>query len=302
MMSNELINDFKKLLKRAKLSSYEIHAYLTLLRSSDLTARELSEKSKVPTGRIYEILEELKNKGMIEIKSKRPKIYSAFSFNQAVNNLLSYLDNIHTRKTEILSNEAKTLEAKLYDSNLFMKKEPTKIFWSTAYGGQSIMSMYVRHLKELKRELLLNDFVNKYTLKVLQYGRRLFNGIISAVERGVNVKLLWSFEHDERPLSETQKENDFKLYQKVNTKLKELLNLSSLFNGFEMRYIYKKMPANYDIFDRKRIIFKIQDPLIPSRIYTCMNVLDPILAEKLRERFLSVWTFEAINERNEDMH
>ena len=88
-MSNELINDFKKLLKRAKLSSYEIHAYVALLGSSDLTARELSEISKIPTGRIYEILDDLNNKGMVEIKAKRPKIYSALSINQATNNLIS---------------------------------------------------------------------------------------------------------------------------------------------------------------------------------------------------------------------
>ena len=187
-MSNELINEFKKLLKRGKLSSYEIHAYLTLLRSSDLTARELSERSKIPTGRIYEILEELKNKGMIEIKSSRPKVYSAFSFNQAVNNLISYLDNIHKRKTEILSNEAKVLEAKLYDSDVFIKKEPSKIFWSTAYGTQSIISMYMRYSRELKEELLLNDFINNYTLKILPYGKDLFGTIKEVLETGDHIR------------------------------------------------------------------------------------------------------------------
>ncbi len=295
-MSIELINEFKKLFKRANLSSYEIHGYLTLLRSSDLTARELSEKSKIPTGRIYEILEELKNKGMIEIKSTRPKIYSALSINQSINNLISYLDNLHKRKTEILSNEAKVLEAKLYNSDAFIKKEPSKIFWSTAYGASSIISMYLRYAKELKDELLLNDFINIYTLKVLPYGKDLFQTIKEIVEKGVKVKLLWSFEHEERSLSETEKEKDFKLYKKVSFKLGEMFNLKFNFNGFEMKFIFKRIPTSFDIFDRKRIIFKIQDPLRPSRIFSCMNVLDPILANQLRDKFLNIWTFEASNE------
>ena len=158
--------------------------------------------------------------------------------------------------------------------------------------------MYVRHSKELKRELLLNDFINKYTLKVLPHGINLFKGLITALEKGVKVKILWSFEHDNRTLSEKQKNEDFELYKKVDLKVRELLNVSSSPNRLEMRYIYNKIPANYDIFDSKRIIFKIQDLLIPSRILACMNVLDPILAEKLRDRFLSIWTFEAINEKD----
>ena len=295
-MSQELNDDFKKLLKRAKLSSYEINAYLTLLKSLDLTARELSKQSTIPTGRIYEVLDELKNKGMVEIKAKRPKIYSALSINQAINNLISYLDNIHKRKTEILSNEAKLLEAKLYDSDVFIKKEPSKIFWSTAYGAQSIISMYMRHARELKEELLLNDFINEYTLKVLPYGKDLFGTIQDVVEKGVKVKLLWSFEHEERSLSETEKVEDFKLYKKVSFKLGEMFNLKSKFNGFEMKFVFKRIPTSFDIFDGKRIVFKIQDPLRPSRIFSCMNVLDPILAKQLRDKYLSLWTFEANDE------
>jgi len=295
-MSQELNDDFKILLKKAKLSSYEINAYLTLLKSSNFTARELSKQSNIPTGRIYEVLDELNNKGMVEIIDKRPKIYSALSINQAINNLISYLDNIHKRKTEIISNEAKVLEAKLYDSDVFIKKEPSKIFWSTAYGAQSIISMYLRYARELKEELLLNDFINNYTLKVLPYGKDLFETIEEVLKRGVKVKLLWSFEHEERSLSETEKEEDFNLYKKVSFKLGEMFNLKSKFNGFKMKYVFKRIPTSFDIFDGKRIIFKIQDPLRPSRIFSCMNVLDPILANQLREKYLNVWTFEAFND------
>jgi len=298
-MSNRLNEDLEQLLKSAELSAYEIKVYLSLLNSNHLTAREISLKSNVPSGRIYEVLEELKMKGLIEIQDSRPKMYRALNFNQAFNNLISHLNNRHKRKTDVLTNEAKILESRLFESDLLNKKEPSRIFWSTVYGAQSIISMYMRHYKELQEELLLNDFINENTLKVLPYGRKLFEGIINAVNRGVQVKLLWSFEHDDRPLSENDKEEKLNLYNKIIKKLKEILNVTSVFNSrFEMRFVYKKISTNFDIFDKKRILFKLQNPLQPFQIFACMNVLDQNLAEKLREKYLSIWTFESLNENS----
>ena len=79
-MSDNLIDDLIEFLKNANLTTYEINVYITLLNSSTLTAREISIKSNVPYGRIYDILEELKSKGMIDIFETRPKTCKSFSF------------------------------------------------------------------------------------------------------------------------------------------------------------------------------------------------------------------------------
>ena len=92
-MPNQLIEEIQDFLRSAELSNYEIYSYLTLLRSGSLTARELSIKSGVPTGRIYEILEELKNREMIEVQDSRPKEYKAITFNLGFENLISHLKN-----------------------------------------------------------------------------------------------------------------------------------------------------------------------------------------------------------------
>ena len=62
MMTQDLIEDLKEFLNDANLSTYEIHAYVTLLTSSKLnppSARQISSQSGVPSGRIYEILEKI---------------------------------------------------------------------------------------------------------------------------------------------------------------------------------------------------------------------------------------------------
>jgi len=297
-MSNQVIQELKEFLRNSDLSSYEINTYMTLLISNNLTAREISEKSHVPIGRIYEVLEGLKEKGMIETQDSRPKIYRAKAFNLAFKNLISYINNLTKRKVSYLIDQAKILESDLYNSSLFIKKEPSRVFWQTAYGANSIISMYIKHYNELQEELLVNDFINENTIKVLPFGKKLFEGIIYALNRGVNVKILWSFEHDPRPLSEERKKRNLELYGEVLDKLEELYDLSNKIERLEMRFINNRIPTNYDIFDKKRVFIKLQNPLKPSQIFACMNVLDPNLAEELREKFNQTWLFEA-NKRKE---
>jgi len=151
---------------------------------------------------------------------------------------------------------------------------------------------------ELQEELLLNDFINQNTLKVLPYGKNLFEPIKKAVDRGIRTKLLWNFGHDDRPLTEEQKVNDVVIFKKVVKKLEELFGLSTDIPGLEIKFIHKNIPINHDIFDKKRIIFKLQNPLKPAQVFACMNVLDPKLAEELREKFLNLWLFETFEVDN----
>ena len=76
--------------------------------------------------------------------------------------------------------------------------------------------------------------------------------------------------------------------------LEKYFSISTKMKEFDMKYIYKRFPTYYDIFDSQRVIIKLQNPLQISRIFACMNVLDTTLAEALREMFLNTWLLEAI--------
>ena len=145
---------------------------------------------------------------MIEIQDSRPKMYRAKAFNLAFKNLISYINNLTKRKVSYLIDQAKVLESDLYNSSILVKKDPSRIFWQTAYGLNSIVSMYVKYYNELQEELLLNDFIDENTIKILPFTKKFFEGIINALNRGVNVKILWSFEHDTRILSEERKKRN----------------------------------------------------------------------------------------------
>ena len=58
-------NQVRKSLEKVGLTSYEIKTFTSLLRSGELNASELSEKSTVPYSKIYEVLGVLEEKGWI---------------------------------------------------------------------------------------------------------------------------------------------------------------------------------------------------------------------------------------------
>ncbi|MFX1387865.1 MAG: TrmB family transcriptional regulator [Promethearchaeota archaeon] len=296
-MFNEITQELEVFLKSANLPNYEINAYINLLKSNALTAKELSDKSNVPTGRIYEILEVLNKKGMIEIQDSRPKIYKAVAFNEASHNIISHLKNNQQRKLSFLINHAKQLESRINNLGFSIKSESSKIFWSTAYGWRSIFELYLKRINALKANLLMTGFLNENTLKILPRAKPFYKGILIALNRGIQVKYLWSFECDERPLSEEHNAKNEMLFKKLSKKLKDLFNLSSKIPEFEMKFMQKRIPTFYDIFDNNRVLIKLQNPVIPWQIFACLNILDPVLAHDLTEKYEQMWLFDAVKEK-----
>ncbi len=293
MSQHELLNEIDDFLKSLKLSNYEIRVYLALIKAETLNAKDLSRRADVPSGRIYEVLEELKEKGLVEIQQSRPKLYKAISPNLVFQSLINQLRTENKKKVADLYDRATILESKIDKSKFWLKQEPSGIFWSTAFGAAPVMSLYTKRIDELQEEFLMTAFLTEDTLRILPYGKTLFGGIVNAIKRGVKVKILWSFEFDGRPLSEDQKEKNYSLYYKLLVKLENLYEISPQMGGIKVRFVHKKLPTYYDILDKNRVLIKLQNPLKPSQIFACLSVLDPNLAEQLREKYLSLWLREA---------
>ena len=106
-MSEVFIENLKEFLNDANLSTYEINAYIVLIKASKvnpLSARQISSQSGVPSGRIYEVLDELNTKGLIEIIESRPKKFKAYSMNKGLDNLIKYQSNENIHKVNVLTN------------------------------------------------------------------------------------------------------------------------------------------------------------------------------------------------------
>jgi sugar-specific transcriptional regulator TrmB len=79
----------ENVLEKYGLTNYEFAAYKTLLHRGACDAKKLSDSSKVPTGRIYDVTGSLESKGLIDIqKYSRPKLYSPIDPSTGLKNLL----------------------------------------------------------------------------------------------------------------------------------------------------------------------------------------------------------------------
>ena len=69
----------RKSLEKIGLTSYEIKTFSVLLKTGELTASDLSQKSGVPYSKIYEVLGTLEEKSWIGSDDSRPTRYFAKS-------------------------------------------------------------------------------------------------------------------------------------------------------------------------------------------------------------------------------
>lgn len=102
----------KKAMENLGLTGYEIKAYVTLLNEGALTAQELSNKSKVPYSKIYEVLDKLEEKGWIETDGSRPTKFYPKSPTTALEATRLRFENELKENESIVLNELKSLYEK----------------------------------------------------------------------------------------------------------------------------------------------------------------------------------------------
>jgi sugar-specific transcriptional regulator TrmB len=99
---------YTSILKPLGLSDYEIRVFISLIEIGPTNYRALVKESKVPTGKIYQVLSTLESKGFTEVVQGTPKLFKAIEPKKAVSRRLrqiedDYLD-LEYRIREVLQN------------------------------------------------------------------------------------------------------------------------------------------------------------------------------------------------------
>jgi sugar-specific transcriptional regulator TrmB len=95
----------KKSLEKIGFTSYEIKSFSSLLRSKEMTASDLSQKSGVPYSKIYEVLGSLEEKGWIGSDDSRPTKYFAKSPSTGIESTKQKMENDFLQNQNIILNE-----------------------------------------------------------------------------------------------------------------------------------------------------------------------------------------------------
>ena len=95
----------KKSLEKIGLTSYEIKTFSALLKTGELTASDLSQKSGVPYSKIYEVLGTLEEKNWISSDDSRPTKYFAKSPSTGLESTKQKMENDFLKNQSVILNE-----------------------------------------------------------------------------------------------------------------------------------------------------------------------------------------------------
>lgn len=177
----------RKSLDKVGLTSYEIRTFSSLLRSGELTAADLSQKSGVPYSKIYEVLGTLEEKNWVGSDDSRPTKYLAKSPATALGTTKQKLDTEFKENQTIILNELIPLYEKSGTS-----ERPD--IWVLS-GALNIASKVLEMVESCKNEVMIaipkasEDLVKQALPKL-----RLLH------DKGVNITILTSDSMDKDSL------------------------------------------------------------------------------------------------------
>ncbi|WP_094227947.1 TrmB family transcriptional regulator [Methanolobus psychrotolerans] len=273
--------DNERALRDLGLTKYEASAYTTLLKEGITGAQELSRKSDIPVGKIYEVLSNLNNIGLVEFQRSRPRKYKAVKPTIALNNL-------YTKKEEDTKNELENFKLKVAEletrfSNVAQPDHTEIQFWSTMIGEEDIIKNMKHMLDETEKEIL---HVKPASItKILQKQKcidpktlipTIIEEFIKAAEKGIKIKTIVP----EQIFLIGLKEKYEKIQDPmIRTMIKKNIEI-------------KLLDCEYDfiLIDEYITHIPIHDPLQPKKMFGELKVYDKEYAGKLKEKFEELWT------------
>jgi sugar-specific transcriptional regulator TrmB len=91
------------LLEQLGLSQYDAASYVALLRLGEGTAREISETADVPRTRIYDAVERLQERGLVDVQHASPKVFRPVARETAIRQFQREYDETFTQLSERLT-------------------------------------------------------------------------------------------------------------------------------------------------------------------------------------------------------
>jgi sugar-specific transcriptional regulator TrmB len=280
MQPKLILKDFDKF----GLNSYEAKSYMSLLERNRLTAVEISRIARIPRAKVYETMENLTARGFCQTIPGKVKKYSAVS-PAALKDIFVQLEREKLEgKLEKLRNEIKLkeqeLSARIKSADNLVKKLTPLYEASRSENDPLDYIEIIREWTQLQNRICqLIDSAEKEVLvfskpPALDSRDDILQQIEmekESLERGVVSKCVY-----EIPKNEEQK-----------GWLWEYITLATA-AGEEARVI-DEIPIKMMVFDRKIVVFTLEDPLLHKPSATTQIIEHRSLAKGLCILFETVW-------------
>lgn len=171
-------------LREMGLNAYEIDSYLALLEIGQMTAMEISQETKVPYSKMYEVLNSLKDKGWIKSSETRPFKYYPVPPLEAARVTKLQLEDKYLSWENTMS---ETLQP-LYEKRELVERPDMLIL----RGQQAIISKLEEVLGKAAKEVVIA--APEFAKPVISLAEPL---LASGLKKSVNVKLMAAGKEDD---------------------------------------------------------------------------------------------------------
>ena len=252
------------------LSEYEASAYRALLRTGPATAKELSEASGVPMGRIYDVLGSIEAQHLVRSQAaSRPKKYVAVEPDTALDRLLEDRKRELAEKADQYENVVAELQ-----HDLEHPAEPADGFWTAELGPEDTIDLLLERLDAADEHILMISGAISSSFDLGDVGGQVIEHLVEALERGVTVWMLID-EELERGLPPD-------VTERYATAIVE-------YEGFDVR-VNETIDGNITIIDRAEVCLELSNPVSPDESFAMIDLQDSSFASEVRSAFEDTWT------------
>jgi len=250
------------------LSEYESQTYRTLLDHGPTTAKELSNASGVPMGRIYDVLNGLESSGLVRSQAaSRPKKYVAVEPDTALDRLVAArkreLDQQAERYEAVAADLVGDLDAAAVDEQ----------FWTAAVGPEETVDLLLERLSAADGRIRHVAGLPSVQVDLGVVGKRALEAFEAALDRGVTVSVLI----------------DPALLDTVSDDLNEAYaNRLQGRDGYEAR-ASTAIDGTFTLVDDVEVCIEVPNPLDPGETFAMIDFKDAAFADDARNVFDRQW-------------
>ena len=247
------------------LTEYESKAYLSLLSFGICNARQLCNHSKVPSSKVYAIMEKFELLGLVEVQQSKPTRFKALEPSIGIERL------VKNKEKEVLSikDTLPLLESKL--DSIFSKinaKNEGSPFFNLQFGMKDHIQKHLPYLGHARRHVL--SYFESTCLKGARiYGREIKQSIVgNIISNNISSRILFGT-------------YDRKL---VKDFLKGLPDSSHI----EIK-MTNEIHAPFHVIDSNSAIVVVDNPLFRDGRIASLHIVDRGLAKELAAGYKSIW-------------
>ena len=266
-MPESNVDDLSPILKEMGLSTYESRVWETLLRRGQADAQTLTREADVPFGRIYEVLNALIRKKIVEVQNTRPKLYRPRRTKEVLDRLVDSKKREMQAGLRRLEEAAEKVKRQFEHIDKILPKD--EVFVSVALDDQEIEDLGREAIYSAENEILVTKNPVDVPQKLLRSFDENTRLLAEKASHGVSVKIMFA--------------------ESVSRSIKTFGSMKEKTgDGFQVRF-FPGTINRFSVIDRKYVLYHITDPYEPETGIALIQLFSKKLAEHMRQIFLNCW-------------